>query len=85
MCTVIEKAFSDEYPEAAVTTVPMADGGEGTMEAIVSAMNGFIQPVTARGPLSYGVVGDTAVIEVAQVIGLPLVPNEKRNPLQTEQ
>jgi glycerate kinase len=89
VCTVIKKAFSDEYPEAAVTTVPMADGGEGTMEAIVSAMNGFVQPVTARGPLfdmqqaAYGVVGDTAVIEVAQVIGLPLVPNEKRNPLHT--
>ncbi len=85
----MKEAFQHEYPEAAVIAVPMADGGEGTMEAIVSAMNGSVRYVTARGPLfetrqaAYGVVGDTVIIEVAQVIGLPLVPNEKRHPLHT--
>ncbi|MBB6175599.1 glycerate kinase [Anoxybacillus tengchongensis] len=89
VCTIIEEAFRCEYPEATVVAVPMADGGEGTMEAIVSAMNGSVQYVTVRDPLfetrqaAYGVVQDTAVIEVAQVIGLPLVPMERRNPLHT--
>ncbi|OOE04664.1 glycerate kinase [Anoxybacillus kestanbolensis] len=89
VCTIIKEAFQHEYPEATVITVPMADGGEGTMGAIVSATNGSVRYVTAHGPLfetrqtAYGVVHDTAVIEVAQVIGLPLVPNEKRNPLHT--
>ncbi|MGG3842223.1 glycerate kinase [Anoxybacillus kestanbolensis] len=89
VCTIIKEAFRCEYPEATVIAVPMADGGEGTMEAIVSAMNGSVQYVTVRGPLfetrqaAYGVAQDTAVIEVAQVIGLPLVPMEKRNPLHT--
>ncbi|MBB5355857.1 glycerate kinase [Anoxybacillus mongoliensis] len=89
VCTIIKEAFRCEYPEATVIAVPMADGGEGTMEAIVSAMNGSVQYVTVRGPLfetrqaAYGVVQDTAVIEVAQVIGLPLVPMKKRNPLHT--
>lgn len=45
VCTIIKEAFRCEYPEATVIAVPMADGGEGTMEAIVSAMNGFFQPV----------------------------------------
>lgn len=89
VCSMIKEAFQYEYPEATVIAVPMADGGEGTMEAIVSAMNGSVRYVTARGPLfetrqaAYGVVGDTVIIEVAQVIGLPLVPNEKRHPLYT--
>ncbi|MED0657655.1 glycerate kinase [Anoxybacillus ayderensis] len=89
VCSIMKEAFQHEYPEATVIAVPMADGGEGTMEAIVSAMNGSVRYVTARGPLfetrqaAYGVVGDTVIIEVAQVIGLPLVPNEKRHPLYT--
>jgi glycerate kinase len=71
----------------------MADGGEGTTEALVSATGGRVMRVFAMGPLSdggnvegrIGLLGDgaTAVVEMACVSGLPLVPPEKRNPLFT--
>lgn len=68
----------------------MADGGEGTVDAVVKAMNGSLRTVTVHGPLmeseeaSYGVFGgDHAVIEMAAASGLPMVPAERRNPLHT--
>ncbi|HWJ02426.1 MAG TPA: glycerate kinase [Verrucomicrobiae bacterium] len=71
--------------------VPMADGGEGTVEALVAAAGGKIVPATVTGPLGkpvdsfFGVLGDgeTAVIEMAAASGLPLVPPAERNPLYT--
>lgn len=71
--------------------VPLADGGEGTVEALVSFSNGKIINVRVSDPLGkiidsyYGLLGDgkTAVIEMAKASGLPLVPVEKRNPLNT--
>jgi glycerate kinase len=70
---------------------PMADGGEGTVEAMVEATGGSLVHVDVTGPLGekipsyYGILGDgeTAVIEMAAASGLPLVPMEKRNPLYT--
>lgn len=72
-----------------IITVPIADGGEGTVEAFVSATHGrFVEtdvlgPLGKRIPARYGILGngDTAVIEVAAACGLPLVPESKRNPL----
>lgn len=79
------------WPDAEVALVPMADGGEGTVQALVDATGGRLITATVRGPLgdpveaTFGMMGDgeTAVIEMAQASGLPLVPRDRRNPLVT--
>ncbi len=76
------------FPEADIVTVPMADGGEGTVDALVAATNGSRITANVCGPLGdpvdavYGILGDgtTAVIEMAAASGLPLVAPERRNP-----
>src|SRR5690349_16716451 len=76
-------------PVAETVLIPMADGGEGTVDSLVQATNGVKIAVTVQGPLQeevtaeYGVLGDgvTCVIEMASASGLILVPEEKRNPL----
>ncbi|PTM57787.1 glycerate kinase [Desmospora activa] len=87
----ILKALAVELEGAQITFVPMADGGEGTMEALVFAMNGRIETVQTKGPLlqpvdtGYGILGDgeTVVLEVANIAGLTMVKKEERNPLHT--
>ena len=77
------------FPDAEICKVPIADGGEGTVEALVTATGGQIKTCEVTGPLGHritaqwGVLGDarTAVIEMAAASGLPLVPPEARNPL----
>lgn len=79
------------YPDAELDLIPMADGGEGTVQAMVDATGGRLIPATVTGPLgepvaaSFGLMGDgeTAVIEMASASGLPLVPADRRNPLLT--
>jgi glycerate 2-kinase len=74
-----------------IQTVPVADGGEGTVEALVHATNGDFIEAVVTGPLgepveaTYGILGDkvTAVIEVAEACGLPLLTKEQLNPLIT--
>jgi glycerate 2-kinase len=76
-------------PEALIDQVPMADGGEGTTQALVAATGGTIREAQVTGPLGepivacFGLLGDgqTAVIEMAAASGLVLVPGEKRNPM----
>ena len=78
-------------PDAAVETLPVADGGEGTVETLVSGLGGELICVPVTGPLgepveaAYGWLPrqQTAVFEMAQAAGLPLVPPERRNPLHT--
>jgi glycerate kinase len=78
-------------PEASVDLAPMADGGEGTVDALVAATGGSSLQAQVSGPLGepviagFGLLGDgrTAVIEMAAASGLVLVPNERRNPLVT--
>ena len=78
-------------PSAQVTVRALADGGEGTVEALTSNMSGRIRSVRVTGPLGdpvmcgYGIIdaASTAVIEMAGAAGLVLVPEEKRNPLYT--
>lgn len=78
-------------PHAEVCSVPIADGGEGTVEALVNGMGGELRTVTVHGPLFepvdavYGYLpeSNTAIIEMAAASGLVLVPKEKRNPLVT--
>ncbi len=79
----------DVFPDCEVVQVNVADGGEGTVDAIVDALGGKTVSVSVSDPTgfpvmaTYGVAGDTAVIEMAAASGLPLVPQEKRNPLVT--
>jgi len=88
---LIKEAFTLEIPGAQVQVIPMADGGEGTLETLLYAANGKKIETRATGPLGervttcYGMLGDgeTAVIEIAQVAGLPMVPRAKRNPTLT--
>ena len=74
-------------PGAECVVRPLADGGEGTVDALVAGMGGELREVTVRGPLGeptrakYGLVGETAVMEMAQAAGITLVPREKLNPL----
>lgn len=76
------------YPEAQIVTVPVADGGEGTVQALVDATGGRILQQRVMGPLDepveafFGVLGDgqTAAIEMAACAGLPLVPPARRDP-----
>ncbi len=78
------------YPDAQVCVRPLADGGEGTVEALTFGMGGELQQVKVTGPLGepvicqYGIVnGTTAVIEMSGAAGITLVPDELRNPLNT--
>ncbi|NHB89975.1 glycerate kinase [Photorhabdus tasmaniensis] len=87
----IEQGFREIYPRAEYIKLPMADGGEGTVESMVAATDGQVIHLSVTGPLNqavdsfFGVLGDgkTAVIEMAAASGLHLVSMEKRNPLIT--
>lgn len=78
-------------PSAKIERAPMADGGEGVVEALVGATGGSYREAEVTGPLGdpvrarFGILGDgrTAVIEMAAASGLALVPAEARNPLKT--
>lgn len=79
------------YPDADTVIRPLADGGEGTVSALVSALDGEICSVEVTGPLGdkifaeYGVIPEKrlAVIEMSAAAGITLVPEGKRNPLYT--
>jgi len=87
----IAEGLKVSLPDAEFDLVPMADGGEGTVEALVAATGGEIVRERVTGPLGepvdafFGILGDgeTAVIEMAAAAGLHLVPPERRNPLVT--
>lgn len=77
-------------PAAQVEVRPLADGGEGTVEALAAGMGGTLHPVTVTGPMgapvecAYGVLpdGKTAVVEMSGAAGITLIPAEERNPLR---
>jgi glycerate 2-kinase len=87
----MEQGVRKVVPEADVVKIPIADGGEGTVEAMIRAVGGTYREVEVIGPLGhpltakYGILTDqtTAVIEMAAASGLTLVPEEARNPLLT--
>ena len=87
---LLSKAAREVFGECECSSVPVADGGEGTVEAVIAAEHGEKVAVKVHGPLMeeaesyYGVFGgDKAVIEMAAASGLPMVPEELRNPLNT--
>lgn len=91
VATAIEQGFREIYPDAEYVKLPVADGGEGTVEAMVAATQGYQVEVTVTGPLGepvaafYGLSGDKqcAFIEMAAASGLESVPSARRNPLLT--
>ncbi len=87
----IEKGIKNYKSNIKVDLLPLADGGEGTVQSLVDATQGEIIKEKVTGPLGkkvkahYGILGDgkTAAIEMAAASGLPLVPEEKRDPSKT--
>ena len=87
----VRSGILNACPDAQVTVMPLADGGEGTVEALTLGMGGTLQTVTVTGPLGkavtaqYGILQDkkTAIIEMAAAAGITLIPEEMRNPLHT--
>ena len=77
------------FPDAACVVRPLADGGEGTVEALAAGLGGERRTVTVTGPAGkptqavYGVVGTTAIMEMAQAAGITLVSGTEKNPLHT--
>lgn len=90
VATCIEKGIKKVLPRARCIKIPMADGGEGTVQSLVDATAGRIIRKQVEGPMGrkvtarYGMLGDgtTAVIEMAEASGLPLVPRGQRDPLR---
>ena len=76
-------------PKADAVVCPLADGGEGTAEALTAGLHGEMVSVEVTGPLGapvvcrYGVAGSLAIVEMAGAAGLPQVPAEKRDPMAT--
>ncbi len=86
----IERGMRRAAPDIETVIVPIADGGEGTVEAVLTAAGGQLRDVEVVGPLGerrtaqFGLMsGGRAVIEMAAASGLPLVPDDRRNPLVT--
>ncbi|MGN7205664.1 glycerate kinase family protein [Pedobacter sp. SAFR-022] len=86
-----ELAILKNFPDCRILKIPMADGGEGTVDALITALAGTKISCMVKGPLGepvnavYGLLADekTAVIEMASACGLTLVPQSDRNPLRS--
>ena len=87
----IEDAVNDVYKDAEIVISPIADGGEGTVEAIISATNGELVETTVSNPLgkkiqaTYGYIPKTktAIIEMSSAAGITLIKGNERNPMNT--
>lgn len=91
VATAIEAGFKKVFPDAEYIKVPMADGGEGTVQSLIDAWHGQLMQTNVTAPLGdttvaeWGLSADkkTAIIEMAAASGLHLVPETARNPLMT--
>ncbi len=86
----ISNGVKKVYPDSEIIITPIADGGEGTVDALVKGLNGKMESAVVSNPLgekitaSYGIVkGDTAIIEMSQAAGITLILKEQLNPLKT--
>lgn len=84
----VEKGIHEVYPECEVVSLAVADGGEGTMDALMATLGGVLRNVSVHDPLgrpveaSYALIdGNTAVIEMARASGLTLLEPHERNPV----
>lgn len=84
ICQIMKESILNHYPQAEVTCIPVADGGEGSVDAFLQAMGGKKEYVTVQGPYGepiegfYGLLPDgTAIVEMAAAAGLPLVGDNK--------
>ena len=89
VCQIVAEAIRSHEPEAEICAIPVADGGEGTVDAFLSAVGGQQVPVACTGPYGeaitacYGLLPDgSAVVEMAAAAGLPMV-GENRDPEKT--
>lgn len=90
-CLAMEKGIKKVFKDAECIKVPMADGGEGTVDALVNATEGKFIEIEVTNPLgkkikaNYGILGDgkTAVIEMAKASGIELIDRSERNPYVT--
>lgn len=87
----IRDGIKKVYADADVKVSPLADGGEGTVEAVIGAMNGRTEGINVCGPLGqtvkadYGIIPEskTAIMEMASAAGITLIDAKERNPLYT--
>lgn len=88
VCEILSEKINEIFPENEILSLPVADGGEGTVDCFLLAANGkkvisdFLDPYLNYANAYYGVIGETAIIETAQTAGLPLV-EDRKNPLKT--
>lgn len=86
---ILEEAAKNHFQDLEVVRVPIADGGEGTVESLIISTNGKYQQISVTGPLEakkvqacYGIIdGKTAVIEMAQASGITLLPEGRKDPM----
>ncbi|HCO50961.1 MAG TPA: glycerate kinase, partial [Oscillibacter sp.] len=86
ICGILGREIRTLEPEAEICSIPVADGGEGTVDAFLAALGGEKIPVSCRDPYGraitacYGLLpdGGTAVVEMAAAAGLPLVGDDRR-------
>lgn len=85
----VARGVRDAMPDAEVSVIPMADGGEGTARILTSLCGGTIHRCEVRDAIgrpviaAYGITGNKAIIEMAEADGLTLIPAELRNPAVT--
>jgi len=87
---LLAESIFQEYPEADITKVPLADGGDGTLEVVVAGWGGTIEPIPTTDPLGRPLIaevgssadGRIAMIEMAKASGLALLSEIERDPMQ---
>lgn len=83
------EGVAEVYPDCEIVRLAVADGGEGTVDALVETLGGHLECAEVSDPLgrpvkaAYGIAGDLAIIESAAACGLTLLTKEERNPLIT--
>ncbi len=91
ICAICHEKIKEHFPDAEVTSIPVADGGEGSVDAFLAAVGGSREFATVKNPYfedmraCYGLIenGQTAVIEMAACAGLPLIEDRKNPRLTT--
>jgi glycerate kinase len=87
--TAVKDGILSALPSAEVDVCPIADGGEGTVDAILQSTNASVRRISVTGPLGrsisayYGILNGVAIMEMAKASGLPLLRASERNPMNT--